>query len=246
MNRSSRIVLIVDSNASMRYYHCLMLMRLHYVVLTAPSHEEAFLSMKCTVPSIILVSNSPSEESGKDFLNKMRSSDRLGAVPVIALIDAEDAGTRSDCLKKGYAACLAKPADPHLLYRAIQTITEDVPREHIRINMSLKALVGPDSAARGEEKVHYTSMISEGGMYLQTYSPAPKRTLTPVSLFLMEREIRIKAEVLYSSRLDHRTFLQPGMGMKFLEIMNDDRIFLRSFIREQLVRDIIPEYLRVA
>jgi len=246
MSRSSRTVLIVDGNASMRYYHGLMLMRLHYVVLTADNPEEALMNMERTVPSIVLTSSSFSETHGRDLLTAIRGSDRFGSVPVIALSDSEDAQTRASCMKSGYAACIAKPADPHQLYSAIQSVTENTPRAHIRLNVSLKALVGNGNETNEEKKYEYTSMISEGGMYVQTYSPPPKHTQTPVRIFLSDREIRTKAEVLYSSTLEPKIFKDPGMGLKFIDISDADRTYLRSFISDQLVRDILPEHSRVA
>jgi CheY-like chemotaxis protein len=246
MNRPSRTVLIVDEDASMRHYHGLLLMRLQYVVLTAGSSEEALANMERTAPSVVLTSLSLQEPGGEGLFAAIRNHDHLKAVPVIALSNTEDPEVRSSCLKQGYAACLARPADPHLLYRAIQTATENTPRAHVRINMSLKAIKGSDACADGNEKAEYTSMISEGGMYLQTFSQPPKNTQFPFRLFLTDREIRIKAEVLYcSNKLEHRTFL-PGMGLKFIEIMDDDRAHLRNFIGEQLVSDIMPGYLKVA
>jgi len=242
MDRRLRTVLIVDENASMRYYHGLLLMRLHYVVLTADRPGEALANMERSAPSIVLSSLSLPEVQGKDLFAAIRNNDRLGAVPVIALSDTEDPEVRLSCLRRGYAACIAKPADPHLLYRAIQAATEATPRAHIRLNLSLKAVVGPGAERGGEES--YTSTISEGGMFLQTYAPPPNKTKTPLLLFLSDREIRTTAEVLYSSTLERRTFQQPGMGLKFIEMHDDDRTFLRSFIREQLVRDILPGYGR--
>jgi CheY-like chemotaxis protein len=222
----------------MRYYHGLLLMRLHYVVLTADSSREALANMERAVPSIVLSSLSLPETRGKDLLAAIRSSDRLGGVPVIALSETEDPEVRVSCLKRGYSACVAKPADPHILYRAIQAATEATPRAHIRLNLSLKAVVGDGADSRGEEA--YTSTISEGGVFLQTYSPPPNKTKTPMRIFLSDREIRTTAEVLYSSTLEKRTFQQPGMGLKFIDMPDEDRIFLRGFIREQLVRDILP------
>ena len=238
MGRSPRTVLVVDENASMRYYHGLLLMRLHYVVLTADSHQEALSNMERAAPSVVLSSLSLPEEQGRDLFSALRSSDRLAAIPVIALSERDDPEARLACLKRGYAACVAKPADPHLLYGAIQAATETFPRAHIRLNLSLKTVVG-DGSARSEEE-SYTSTISEGGMFLETYSPPPDQTKTPLRIFLSDREIGATAEVRYSSTLERRTFQQPGMGLKFIEMHDDDRAFLRSFIREQLVRDILP------
>jgi CheY-like chemotaxis protein len=239
IGRSLRTVLIVDENASTRYYHGLLLMRLHYVVLTADSPGAALVNMDRSAPSIVLSSLSLPEVHGKDLFAAIRSNDRMGAVPVIALSETEDPDVRLSCLKRGYTACITKPADPDLLYRAIQAATEANPRAHIRLNLSLKAVVETGSGRSGEEA--YTSTISEGGMSLQTYSPPPNKTKIPLKIFLSDREIRTTAEVMYSSStLERRTFQQPGMGLKFIEMQDDDRTFLRSFIREQLVSDILP------
>jgi CheY-like chemotaxis protein len=240
MGRPLRTVLIVDENASMRYYHGLLLMRLHYVVLTADSLGEAMANMERSAPSIVLSSLSLPETHGKDLLAAIRSNDRLGGVPVIALSEKEDQSVRLFCLKQGYAACIAKPADPHLLYQAIQAATEAFPRAHIRLNLSLKAMVG-SGVDQGVEET-YTSTISEGGMFLQTYSPPPNQTKTPLRIFLLDREIRTTAEVRYSSTLERRTFQHPGMGLKFVEMHDDDRAYLRNFVKDQLVRDILPGY----
>jgi CheY-like chemotaxis protein len=227
----------------MRYYHGLLLMRLQYVVLTADSPEEALTTMERSAPSIVLSSLSLPEMQGKDLFAAIRCSDRLAGVPVIALSETEDPSVRLSCLKRGYAACIAKPADPHLLYGAIQAATEVTPRAHIRLNLSLRTVVGDGTDSAGEEA--YTSTISEGGMFLQTYSPPPNHTKTPLRIFLSDREIRTTAEVLYSSTLERRTFQQPGIGLKFIELHDDDRTFLKSFIKEQLVRDILPGNGRV-
>jgi CheY-like chemotaxis protein len=238
MSRSLRTVLVVDENASMRYYHGLLLMRLHYVVLTADSHGEALANMERSAPSVVLSSLSLPEVQGKNLFAAMRSSDRLAAVPVAALSEKDDPEVRLSCLKRGYIACITKPADPDLLYSALQAATETFPRAHIRLNLSLKTVVGDGMDGSGEEA--YTSTISEGGMFLHTYSPPPDQAKTPLRIFLSGREIAAIAEVRYRSTLERRTFQQPGMGLKFIEMHDDDRIFLRSFIREQLVRDILP------
>jgi hypothetical protein len=46
--------------------------------------------------------------------------------------------------------------------------------------------------------------------------------------------------VLYSHAMEEGTFREPGMGMKFVEISEEDRSFLRSFIKAQLTSDIMP------
>jgi two-component system chemotaxis response regulator CheY len=240
MDRAIRTVLLVDSSSTMLYYYGTLLKRLEYVVLTAASAEEALKIMENTVPSLVITAISLPEMGGIDFIKKMKESDRTSAVPVIVLTAEEEADIRSACVDMGCSAYLIKPADPGHLFRTIQTALEPTPRVNIRLSTSLKAVVGEGSAQDGAERTEYATTISEGGFYLQTLSPRPKNALIPVRIFIKDREIRAKAEVLYSHAMQKGTFREPGMGMKFVEISKEDQSFLRSFIMEQLTSDIMP------
>jgi CheY-like chemotaxis protein len=240
MGRAIRTVLLVDGSATMLYYHGILLKRLEYAVLTAGSAEEALKIMERTVPSLVLTAISMPAMGGTDFIKKMKGSDRTSAVPVIVITAEEDAATRSACLGMGCAAYLIKPVEPDQLFRTIQAATEPTPRANIRLSTSLKAVVGEGTGQSGAERTEYATTISEGGLYLRTLSPHPKNALIPVRIFIKDREIRAKAVVLYSHALEEGTFREPGMGMKFIEISEEDRDFLRSFIKEQLTSDIMP------
>jgi DNA-binding response OmpR family regulator len=159
---------------------------------------------------------------------------------VIVLTAEEDAHIRSACLGMGCAAYLIKPVEPDHLFRTIQTVLEPTPRVNIRLSTSLKAVVGEGTARDGAERTDYATTISEGGLYLRTLSSQPKNALIPVRIFIKDREIRAKAMVLYSHAMEEGTFREPGMGMKFVEISEEDRSFLRSFIKAQLTSDIMP------
>jgi len=240
MERAIRTVLLVDGSATMLYYYGILLKRLEYVVLTAASAEEALKIMEGMVPALVLTAISLPKMGGIDFIKKMKGSDRTKTVPVIVLTAEEDAHIRSACLGIGCAAYLIKPVEPDHLFRTIQTALEPTPRANIRLSTTLKAVVGEEATQDRAARSEYATTISEGGFYLRTLSPWPKNALIPVSIFIKDREIRAKAVVLYSHVMEEGTFREPGMGMKFVEISNDDRSFLRNFIIEQLTFDIMP------
>ena len=235
MGSSVRTVLLVHDDAAMRYYLGMLLMRLQYVVLTATTPEEAIKSAEQTTPFVVLTM--APRLNGTDLLRTLKASARTSAVPVIVLADEDNAEVRSSFRSMGYAACLVNPVAPHELYRAIQAETETMPRAHIRLNLSLKAVMGSEGALGGGEPAAYTSTISEGGCYLRTNSPQPKNTLTLLKIFIKDREVRIKAQVLRHDRHGRTASREGGMGMKFIEIPDSDRIFLRNFITEQLTYD---------
>ncbi len=76
---------------------------------------------------------------------------------------------------------------------------------------------------------------------MRTLSPKPKNALIPVRILIGDREIRAKAVVLYTNAIEDGLFKEPGMAIKFLEISEEDRNYVRSFINDQLTSDIITD-----
>ncbi len=226
----------------MRYYYGVLLRRLRYAVMTAATPEEALTIMGYTVPSLVLAGLSFPTTSGVDFIKRLKGSGHTKAVPVVVLTGEESAAVRSACLDLGCAAYLVKPVEPDQLFRAIQAATEPTPRVNIRLNTTLRAVVGEEPVPAGAERTEYATTISEGGFYVRTLSLRPRDAAIPVRILVRDREIRAKAVVLYNVALEGGVFREPGMGMKFVEISGEDRKFLRRFIKEQLTSDIMPDF----
>ncbi len=238
MDRESRTVLAVDSSASMIFYLGTLLTRLGYKVTAARSAEEALQMMETAVPLIVLAEMSLPRMNGISLLKRIQDTPRLKEVPVIILAGESDAGLKDTCLRAGCAAYVNKPIEPDVLYRAMQAATESVPRQNIRLATSLKVIVGERTMLGGATRTEYATALSEGGIYIRTLYPQSVNTLTPVTLFIKDREMKAKAVVLYSYAMGQGPFKEPGMGMKFVEIREEDRLCIRNFIKEQLTADI--------
>ena len=237
--RETRTVLIVDGSATMLYYHGILLKRLEYTVLTADTPEHALKVMDHKIPSLILTAISFPSMNGVDFIKAIKGRESTKAIPVIVLTAEEHASVRSACLSLGCVAYLIKPLDPSILYRTIQAAVESTPRENIRINTSLKTLVGQEGANDSAERIEYATAISEQGAYVRTLTPGSKNAIIPIKICIKDREIRAKAVVLYTNTIERGAFREPGMGLRFIEISEDDQNYLRDFINAQLVSDIV-------
>jgi len=235
MNREIRTILLVDGSASLLHYHGMLLKRLEYRVETARSAEDALRRMQDALPSIVVAEAVLPDMSGLTLLKRMKNSPLLKAVPVILLASDSDPSMHDTCMRMGCAAYLFKPLEPDTLYRTIQSVSESIPRGHIRLSTSLKVVVGDGTVTGGAARTEYATAISEGGLYVRTLYPQPQNALTPVRLFLPMREIAAKALVLYSFTSGGGPFQEPGMGMKFVEITDSDREEIRRFIKDQLV-----------
>ncbi len=233
--------MVVDGNTSMLFYLGMLLKRLEYRVSTSRSAEEALRMMEETVPSLVLTDIALPRMNGINLLKRIKDTPKLTTVPVVLITAESDPGMKDTCLRAGCAGYLSKPVDPGTLYRAIQSATESLPRENIRLSTSLKVLVGNGTTLGGGARTEYATAISEGGLYVRTLYPLPRNTLATISIlmgFMGDREIRVKAVVLYTFSVGEGPFLEPGMGMKFVEISEGDRKVIRDFIKEQLTSDL--------
>ncbi len=239
-DRETRTILLVDSSASILFYLSMLLKRLEYKVASARSAEDALRMMEDAVPSIILTEIALPRMSGLEFLKKIKGTVRFKAIPVVILTAEKDPGIKAACTREGCAAYLSKPAEPDALYQTLQSVSESMPRAHIRLTTSLTVIVGDDSDIGGTKRTEYATAISEGGLYIRTLYPQPRNAVTPLVIFINDRKIKAKAVVLYSYTKGQGSFEEPGMGMKFVEISDADRALIRDFIKERLTRNITP------
>jgi two-component system chemotaxis response regulator CheY len=240
MDREIRSVLAVDNSASMIFYLGTLLTRLGYKVTAARSAEEALQLMETAVPSLVLTEMSLPRMNGIGLLKRIQETPLLKEVPVIILTSENDPGLKDTCLRAGCAAYVSKPIEPDVLYRAMQAATESVPRLNIRLATSLKVIVG-GTVLGGAARTEYATALSEGGIYIRTLYPQSVNTLAPLTLFIKNREMKAKGVVLYSYAMGQGPFKEPGMGMKFVDLAEEDRLSIRDFIKEQLTADIAAQ-----
>jgi CheY-like chemotaxis protein len=238
MDREVRTILVVDCSTSMLFFLGLLLKRFEYRVVTARSGEDAIRLMDEFLPSVVLTDVALPAMSGVALLKHIKERSDCGALPVVILTTEDDPRIKDVCLQLGCAAYLLKPVEPDVLYRTIQAASESVPRVNIRLLTSLKVIVGDGSVLGGAARTEYATALSEGGLFISTRYPQPRNAVTPLRIIMNDREVTAKALVLYINDHGERPSMEPGMGMKFVQISDADRAVLRRFIREQLTHDI--------
>lgn len=236
--RESRTILLVDGSASILASLTMLLKRLEYQPTAARSAEAALRMMEASLPSLILTELDLPQMDGVQFLKKVKDTSRFKAIPVVMLTAKNDPVACETCSRAGGAAFLKKPVEPDLLYRTLQSASESAPRSNIRLSTTLKVVVGDGSEIGGAIRTEFATHISEGGLYVRTPYPQPRNALTPLTVFFNDRAISAKAVVLYAYSRNEGPFGEPGMGMKFVEISDQDRAYIRAFIRERLTSNI--------
>ena len=238
MERKTIPLLLVDASASFVFYNAAVLRNLGYTVVSSKSAEDAISMMEKTVPSLIIADIHLPGMDGISFLKEIKKSPRLKDLPVVILTEETDPGKKEACQRAGCAAYLNKPVSPDMLYRTVQAASETVPRQFIRFSTSLKVSVGDGTAPGTAGKTEYATAISEGGLFISTLNPRPVDAVMPITIFLRDREIPVKAVVLYQYAVGTGPHQEPGMGMRFTEISDKDRILIRAYIKDELTKDI--------
>jgi hypothetical protein len=172
---------------------------------------------------------------GMDFFLMLKQSRRTASLPVVFMVPMSDAAAERQCYDNGAAGCITKPIQSEELYRVVQAIIEPIPRENIRIDT--RSSVSLNNEPLGCPNDSCAIDLSEHGMYVPTYKPYPRDRRITVRFHIKDRTISAEGSVIYSysSLGQHR---EPGIGLKFVNIAPQDQEFIRSYIREEVTRDV--------
>ncbi|HUL00773.1 MAG TPA: response regulator [Nitrospirota bacterium] len=238
MDREIRSLLVVDSSATYSFYMTMLLKKLEYTVRSTTTAEGALQMLAASLPALVITDISLPKMSGIDMLKQMRQNPALKSIPVIIHSADSDVRIKETCISVGCTAYFRKPADPDALYRAIQAATEAIPRQNIRIDVSLNVEVGNPTVSSVAVRGETVTTLSEGGLFIKTLTPEPVNTIIPLKLFIHNREIRVTAIVLYSLAKTGVQQKESGMGMRFTNIMPQDKEFIHKYIQEQITQNL--------
>jgi two-component system cell cycle response regulator DivK len=115
-----RTVLIVEDNEDARYFMRLELEELGYLVVEAEDGEKAVEIAERERPDIILMDLTLPLMDGIAATEKIRATDGLDAVPVIAVTAHQETDFREGAKAAGFAAYVTKPIDIKWLNELIQ------------------------------------------------------------------------------------------------------------------------------
>ncbi|HUJ18732.1 MAG TPA: response regulator [Nitrospirota bacterium] len=235
VERKKNFLVVVDGNPRDRYETGMLLQRLEYNVFTTGTAEEAGQYMDIAMPSLVVTEMLLPAMNGMEFVNRIKQAPRTKNVPVVVLSQMKDPKIEELCMVAGCASYLRKPVDPNTLYRTVQHAIEATPRHYIRLNTCFKAVIGGQAAAGSPDPGgDYVTALSENGLFIRTYHPRPLKAVLPVTFFMQGRQVNVQACVLYAFTSAGGPLKEPGMGMKFIEISDADREFIRAFIRDQV------------
>ena len=239
---AQQIILIVDARPQRQFYTSIFLQRLKYQVIMAKTAEDARLFLGLTVPRAIVADHDLPDMSGLEFLKSVRQDHRTRNVPFIFYTSNRDSEVQQACETAGCAAFLHHPSNLEVLYAAIQKATQAKPRNFVRLATALDVVVG-DPRTMGAARQDLIIAISEQGMFVTTDAPLEHGSILPFTFHLPNAPgwfFRIEGQVLYAhAGADKRKL--PGMAVKFLKMSDQERGFIKDFIKQELMDGIVLE-----
>ena len=243
--RGHRSVVVVGNKTPALFSLSLLLQRFAYDVVVANTANQALERISAARPSLVITDMVLAGMGSMDLFEQLRQDKRTSSIPVIFMVSPGDAAAETRCLDMGAAGCVTKPVQAEELYRTVQQVIEPRPRANIRIDARLSVAVNNMQldCPRGECEVD----LSERGMYVTTQNPFPANRRISMKIGIKGRTISAEGAVLYSNLAvvaGSGTHREPGMGLKFVDIAPQDREFIRTFIRDEVTRDMDGELSR--
>jgi CheY-like chemotaxis protein/Tfp pilus assembly protein PilZ len=233
--RGQRLILVVGNKTPAMLSICLLLQRFEYTVSEACNVAEAFDFISAASHSLVITDLVLPDMSGMDFFRMLKQSRRSASIPVVFVIPMSDAAAERRCYDSGAAGCITKPIQSEELYRVVQAVTEPIPRESVRIDA--RSHITLNNEPLGCPNSSCAILLSEHGMYVPTYKPYPKNRRIAVRFHIKDRAISAEGSVVYNDINAGRN-KEPGIGLKFVNIAPQDQEFIRSFIRDEVTRDV--------
>jgi len=115
-------ILVVKVDSYTQKIFQLILSQEGHTVLFSPTIEAGLLTVKETIPGLVLLDITFPDLDVVQFLAELRGAPETEAVPIIILIGKSQADKKEKYVHAGATICLVKPIRPHQLLAHIEAL----------------------------------------------------------------------------------------------------------------------------
>ncbi len=227
-------ILVVCPTAAGRLYLGVLLGRLWYQPLLARTVDEAVHHAHRTKFAAIALDGDLPDETLQRTLSVLKTHPMTAGAPLV-VFTSHAGGQCKALLHSKCETILPRPIDFSATYSTFARLTGQV-RQQARIPVQV------DVAA--DENLFDTmpvcTNISEGGLFLRTHTPPDAGTLLHLRFTLPQDDAAISAvaAVVHRSPLGSTLEHEPGTGMKFTSLAEQDLLRIRSFVHHKTLGDL--------
>ena len=235
----SKVVLVIDGKVMRQFYTSIHLQRMGYDVITARTAEDAMLFLELTVPMAVVTNYDLPAMNGLVLLQYIKETERTSAVPVIIYTSNPDPSIEAACRELGCAGFLRHPCSLDELYAAVQNAAGGRPRKFVRLATRLEVEIEDVDG----ERMDFISDLSEDGMFVSTTAPLPYGSIHTFAFHLPNAPgwvVRVQGQIAHM-HAEAGPSRRPGMGVRFQDIGDAEREFVKEFIRKEMTGGLAAE-----
>jgi CheY-like chemotaxis protein len=233
-------ILVVDNDRVRNLKLSILIKRFDYNVFVAANSQDFMRMVKGILPQLVLMDLRMPLIDGKTCLEWLRSNKGLDIIHVVVMGEVQDMDLLDGSLKKGANAKIVRPISPTRLYQVIEDLMQTTKRKVPRLRVIFRATISTEKERRGT----FAISISENGVFIRTMNPLERGISLRLSLDLPSaKPIELDGEVIYGVQYNSEKFIEPGMGIRFVNIPEKIRAGIRKFVEEQLMSDLDPNML---
>ncbi|HKL21952.1 MAG TPA: PilZ domain-containing protein [Tichowtungia sp.] len=231
-------VLLTDRSESFLMYLSILLQRMDFDVVPAEDGPSLVKLSKALQPAAIILGPDVGGMSAPDILEALEKNGG-NAIPV--LVAGKDETRRETLMEAGCQGFLHMPIEIDQLHAALSKALagDNYQRQFLRANYQRKVTLAMD-----ERMVKCQGItLSEGGIFIRRKTPFPEGCRLQIELPLGDQEtLFVDGEVIYTKQLSKGRFsMPPGMAVRFINMIDEDRQLLKNHIKKLLAGDLIEE-----
>jgi uncharacterized protein (TIGR02266 family) len=230
-----KTVLIICRTAAGQMYLGVLLNRIWYSPVLAKTPEEGLELARKTEFSLLLYDVDAFSEDLMPSISLLRTDPSAKHIPLVLFMTNDDPKLSELLLSRGCSAILTKPLDLAIVYGVLGRLSGQ-PRSTPRVPIRMKVEVEEDLP----ERTLLCTNISEGGLYLRTLSPLAEGTVIHIKFMLPHdsEPMELSSEVVRSLSLGTQLESEPGMGLRFLDVSEDQVLRIRNFVQWTMMGDL--------
>jgi len=228
-------VLIICQTAAGQMYLGVLLNRIWYSPLLAKTADEALRHAQKTEFSLILFDGDLSEIERQSGISLLRTATALKNIPLVVFLTNDNPTINEALISQGCSAILTKPLDLAFVYGVLARLSGQ-PRNTPRIPVKFPVEIVESLP----EKMLTCINLSESGLYLRTHQALPGGAVIHVR-FTLPRDktvLELSAEVVRTAPLSAQIEVEPGMGLRFVDLPEPVRLQLRNFVQWEMMGDL--------
>jgi len=228
-------VLIICHSAAGQMYFGVLLSRIWFSPVLAKTPDEGIRLARKSQFSLTLLDGDVAEPELKTAITLLKADQSLKDFPLVVCMTIDDPAKNKALLEQGCSAVLTKPLDLAIMYEVLARLCgqpRTTPRTAVKMNVAI---------AEGIPEKSLTSVnISEGGLYLRTIQPLQEGQRLHIRFTLPHdtEAIQVAAEVVRTSLLGTQFDVEPGMGLRFVDIPQEAQLKIRNFIQWEMTGDL--------